>query len=104
MWSVKTMIRRSIPVLGPTPFPYVFILGTTSDDGDNLDCFVLTDRELRKGDVVACSVAGLMEQFEDDKRDINILATLQGESVALTKSMKSELKGICDRGIRRPVR
>jgi inorganic pyrophosphatase len=84
--------KGSIRVARAYPFPYGFILGTTSEDGGNLDCFVLTNRTLHRGDVVACSVMGLMEQFEDGKPDHNILATLVGESVALTKSVKLELK------------
>jgi inorganic pyrophosphatase len=89
----KTLeFKGVIPVARAYPFPYGFILGTTNEDGDSLDCFVLTNRALRRGDVVACSVTGLMEQFEDGKQDHNILATLVGESVALTESVKSELK------------
>ena len=89
----KTLeLKDSIPVARAYPFPYGFILGTTNEDGDNLDCFVLTDRALRRGDVIACSVMGLIEQFEDGKQDHKILATLAGESVALTESVKSELK------------
>jgi len=33
-----------------------------------------------------------MEQFEDGTPDHNVLATLAGESVALTESVKSELR------------
>ncbi|HEY41907.1 MAG TPA: hypothetical protein G4O18_08665 [Dehalococcoidia bacterium] len=89
----KTLeLKGSIPVTRAYPFPYGFILGTTNEDGGNLDCFVLTNRVLRRGDVVACSVVGLMEQFEDGEPDHNILATLVDESVALTESMKSKLK------------
>src|ERR1700689_5505346 len=34
------------------PFPYGFILNTTAEDGDNVDCFVLTREALRTGQVV----------------------------------------------------
>jgi inorganic pyrophosphatase len=89
----KTMeFKGSVPVARAYPLPYGFILGTTSEDGGNLDCFVLTDRILHRGDIVDCSVVGLMEQFEDGKPDHNILAMLEGESETLTESMKSELK------------
>ena len=89
----KTLeFKESILVARSYPFPYGFILGTTNEDGDNLDCFVLTNCALRRGDVVTCSVVGLMEQFEDGKQDHNILATPAGESATLTESVKSELK------------
>jgi inorganic pyrophosphatase len=89
----KTLeFKGSIPVARAYPFPYGFILGTTSEDGGNLDCFVLTNRALRRGDVVACSIVGLMEQFEDGALDHNILAALEGESASVTESVKSKLK------------
>jgi inorganic pyrophosphatase len=89
----KTLeFKGGIPVARAYPFPYGFILDTTSEDGDNLDCYVLTNRALCRGDIVECSVMGLMEQFEDGEQDHNILATLVGESVALTEYVKSELK------------
>ena len=89
----KTLeFKGSLQVARAYPFSYGFILDTTSEDGCNLDCFVLTSRALRRGEVVDCSVVGLMEQFEDGEQDHNILATLVGESVALTESMKSELR------------
>ena len=80
-----------MPVARAYPFPYGFILGTTNEDGDNLDRFVLTKRTLSRGDVIACFVAGLMEQIEDNKQDNKILAIPVGESAALTESVKSEL-------------
>jgi inorganic pyrophosphatase len=89
----KTLeFKGSVPVARDYPFPYGFILDTTNEDGDNLDCFVLTGRALSRGDIVACSVIGLMEQLEDGKQDNKILATLVGESGQLTESVKSELK------------
>jgi hypothetical protein len=36
----------------PYPFPYGFLLDTTNEDGDNLDCFVLTRADLRRGSIV----------------------------------------------------
>ncbi len=39
----KTLIlKRTVEVSRPYPFPYGFILDTTSADGLNLDCFVIT--------------------------------------------------------------
>jgi len=89
----KTLeFKGSILVARAYPFPYGFILDTTNEDGGNLDCFVLTNRPLNRGDIVSCSVVGLMEQFEDGEPDHNVLATFVGESVPLTESMKSKLR------------
>jgi len=66
------------------PFPYGFILDTTAEDGDNVDCFVLTRKPLRTGQIVECEAIGLMEQIEDRQIDHNVLAVLHGEDPRLT--------------------
>ena len=63
------------------PFPYGFILNTTSGDGDNVDCFVITGRELKTGDIVDCKAAGLIVQIEDGEVDNKILGTICGEEI-----------------------
>lgn len=73
------------------PFPYGFILGTTAEDGDNIDCFVLTSKALRTGQIVECHAIGLMEQFEDGQIDHNVLAVLPNETTELTCQIKQKL-------------
>jgi inorganic pyrophosphatase len=73
------------------PFPYGFILDTTADDGLNVDCFVLTKRPLRSGQVVDCDPIGLMEQIEDGKEDHNVLAVIRGEEERLNDRAKQIL-------------
>jgi inorganic pyrophosphatase len=65
------------------PWPYGFILHTTGEDGDNVDCFVITERQLRTGDVVECDPIGLIEQIEDGEIDHKIFAHLEGEMAVL---------------------
>ncbi len=62
------------------PLPYGFVLNTSAEDGDNVDCFVLTTMPLRTGAIVDCSVIGLMEQVEDGEVDHKILAAVRGET------------------------
>jgi inorganic pyrophosphatase len=73
------------------PFPYGFILNTTAEDGDNVDCFVLTRENLRTGQIVECEPIGLMEQIEDGEIDHNVLAALHGEAVTLDSKTKQSL-------------
>jgi inorganic pyrophosphatase len=63
----------------PYPFPYGFIVGTTTADGDAVDCYVLTQRPIPTGTLVEGEPAGLLEQFEDGEVDHKVLATLPGE-------------------------
>jgi len=73
------------------PFPYGFILDTTAEDGDNVDCFVLTRKPLRTGQTVECEAIALMEQNEDDQVDHNVLAALRGEDPKLTSEVEQTL-------------
>ncbi len=83
--------RRTVEVSRPYPFPYGFILGTTCADGGNLDCFVITEQRIASGDLLDCEVIGLMEQFEDDLEDHNILVRLPKEAVTITTQIESML-------------
>ncbi|HEY7401912.1 MAG TPA: inorganic diphosphatase [Candidatus Angelobacter sp.] len=65
------------------PWPYGFILDTTGEDGDNVDCFVLTERTLHTGEIVDCEAIGLIEQIEDGEIDHKIFAQLENEKAVL---------------------
>lgn len=83
--------KKTVTVSREYPYPYGFILDTTSGDGDNLDCFVLTDKKLKTGEIVDVESIGLMEQTEDGDEDHNILANLPGETYEVTEDTKSKL-------------
>jgi len=82
---------RSERVSRTYPFPYGFIIGTTASDGLNLDCFVITERALKTGEIVDCEPIALMEQIEDGKEDHNVLARLRDESPGVTPAIESVL-------------
>lgn len=85
--------KKTYTVSRKYPFPYGFILETTSDDGDNLDCFIITNRKIKSGQIIECEPIGIMEQFEDEdkKEDHNVLAKIPGEIVAINDEIKSIL-------------
>jgi inorganic pyrophosphatase/GNAT superfamily N-acetyltransferase len=85
------MFQRSETVSRAYPFPYGFIIGTSAADGDCLDCFVISERALRIGEVVECEAIGLMEQTEDGLSDHNVLAQLVGERAAVTAEVRATL-------------
>jgi inorganic pyrophosphatase len=74
---------RSAEVSAAYPYPYGFVLGTRGDDGDAVDCFVLTAEPLRSGTTVECEPIGLMEQIEDGEIDHKVLGVLPGGAVTL---------------------
>jgi inorganic pyrophosphatase len=101
LYNEKTLeYRKTVTVSRNYPYPYGFILDTTSGDGDNLDCFVITDSKLEVGKVYECEPVGLMEQMESSwskenesvmEEDHNILACLTDEQVEITDVIKSKL-------------
>ena len=73
---VVTQVER---VGAPFPYPYGFVPGTLAPDGDAVDCFVVTGRPLRTGDLVDAEVVGLMEQTDGGGANHNIVAVLPGD-------------------------
>lgn len=73
------------------PFPYGHIFNTIADDGENLDCYVVTNRKLGAGAIVACEPVGLVEWFEDGKEDHKILAVLQGEGYEISEDVQNKI-------------
>lgn len=87
----KTLeLLGSILLHEPYPFPYGFVLATTTDDGDNVDSFIITRKKLETGSVVDCHVMGLLEVFENGARDHKVVAVFQGEPfTAMDESLAS---------------
>jgi inorganic pyrophosphatase len=76
-YNEKTLdYLKSIEVSREYPYPYGFILNTTNQDGDNLDCYIITNRFLKKGQIIICIPIAILEQLEDGIEDNNILAVL----------------------------
>lgn len=92
LYNEKTLeYKKTVTVSRKYPFPYGFVLDTTSGDGDNLDCFIITEQKLKTGQIIECEPIGLMEQFEDGKEDHNVLAKLPGEEVKMTEEFRDML-------------
>ena len=83
---------RTVDVSAAYPFPYGFVLGTLSGDGDAVDCFVLTVTPLRSGTTVDCEPVGLLEQVEDGEIDHKVLAVLPGTDAMLGESAVAALR------------
>ena len=82
------MFLGTASVVGAYPYPYGFIPNTKAEDGDCLDCYLLTERDVDRGQLYECEVVGLMEVWENDEEDHKVLLrfpderfTLQGETL-----------------------
>jgi inorganic pyrophosphatase len=97
LFDEKTLeYKKTVTVSRKYPYPYGFVLSTTSGDGDNLDCFVLTTRPLKSKEIIEVEPIGMMEQFEDGQEDHKILAVLPGERAEITEDIQATLKGFVE--------
>lgn len=62
------------PVSWPYPYAYGFVLGVMSGDGDCLDVFVLSDDPIQSGTRMTCSAIALLEQWQNDDEDHDVIA------------------------------
>ena len=83
--------KGTVEVSRRYPFPYGFVIGTTSADGGNLDCFVITKKPLQAGQIVECEAIGLMEQFEDKELDHKVLARLLSDEIEIDSNVRETL-------------
>lgn len=102
LYNEKTFeYKKTVTVSRKYPYPYGFILDTTSGDGDNLDCFVITNKKLKNGQVAECEPIGLMEQIETawdqsrgniEEEDHNVLAIFPDENTVIDDKVKEKLR------------
>lgn len=70
-------VRRT---LLPYPYPYGFLPGTPGgEDGECLDCYVVTRRALERGRSYEAELVGLLEMREDGEEDHKLVARIPGE-------------------------
>ena len=83
---------RTIDVSASYPYPYGFVVGTVSGDGDAVDCFVLTSEPLSAGTMLECDPVGLLEQIEDGEIDHKVLAVPSGAAATIDNAVIAVLK------------
>ena len=84
--------KETRQVSRPYPYPYGFILGTRGMDGDSVDCYLITNDNLKSGAVVECDPIGLLEQDEDGEVDHKVLAVLPGQIMEVDQKLYKELQ------------
>ena len=83
--------RKTVDVIRPYPYAYGFILDTVTEDGEAVDCFIVTDTPLTPGTVVECELRGLLEMWEDDEEDHKAVAGLPGEEPVIDDGVRAVL-------------
>lgn len=93
LFDEKTLeYKKTVVVSRPYPYPYGFILNTTAGDGDNLDCFVLTDRPIKSGVIVDVEPIGMFEMIDNGEEDHKILAHFLDEGVTIDEEVRARLR------------
>src|SRR3989338_6956415 len=82
-------IRR---VPRPYSYPYGFVLGTRTADGDSVDCYLITRERVTPGTVVECEPIGLLEQVETGEIDHKVLAARPGQEIEPSPELLRELR------------
>lgn len=62
------------PVSWPYPYGYGFVIGVESGDGDCLDVFVISKNHIASGTRLTCSAIALLEQWQNDDDDHDVIA------------------------------
>ena len=93
LYNEKTLeYRETRRMPQPFPYPYGFVIGTSAEDGDAVDCYIITKDRLKAGSIVECEPVGLLEQHEGDEIDHKVLASLPGQDVILGNELLQELQ------------
>ncbi len=84
IWNEQTLEQISTKtVYKPYPYAYGFLLDTISGDGDHLDCYIITSKSLRSGEIMDVEPIGMVECIENDEEDHKILCRLPNEDVVI---------------------
>ena len=95
LYNEKTLeYKKTYTVSKKYPYPYGFILDTTSGDRDNVDAFIITNIKLKSGQIIECEPIGLMEQIELSRNSENIEKEEIDHNVLMV--VKGETSGIID--------
>jgi inorganic pyrophosphatase len=93
LYNEKTLeYRETHRVSQRYPYPYGFIIGTRAEDGDAVDCYLITKDRLKANTIVECEPIGLLEQDEDGEIDHKVLAVMPGQDVDLDEGLLKELQ------------
>jgi len=85
-------VLRYREVSASYPFAYGFILNTSSEDGDGIDCYILTDNQLEVGTIIECVPIGLLEVFENEEVDCKIVCIIKDDDFRFEQDHMEQIK------------
>lgn len=85
-------VLRYREVSAAYPFAYGFILNTSSEDGDGIDCYILTDNQRNVGEIIECVPVGLLEVFENEEVDCKIVCIIEEDDFRFEQEHMEQIK------------
>lgn len=83
-YDEKTLLlKKQTDLLVPYPFPYGFIMDTSSDDNDSLDCFIITRKLIKYGEIIECDPICALEFNEGNEKDYKVLGKRMDEDTVI---------------------
>lgn len=92
LYGKDRILKGRRGLLAPYPFAYGFIVGTTAEDGDGVDCYIVSESVFREGELVSCIPIGLIEQFEGDEVDHKVIARPTSEKSTWERDFAGEIR------------
>src|SRR5262245_61091963 len=93
LYNEKTLeLQGTSQISLPYPYPYGFVIGTNAADGENVDCYLITNEKIKRGSILECEPIELLEQIEDGQIDHKVLAALPGGAVEAGPEVLEELR------------
>lgn len=78
--KTKNYIKIDRPLNQPVPYNYGYIEGNNlQDDGDPIDCFVLTDSPIQPLVRVQVEIIGVIKCLDNGKRDDKLIGVIPGD-------------------------
>ncbi len=93
LWDEKTLTQIGTKqVYKPYPYAYGFLLNTLSDDGDHLDCYIISHTPLVSGETLDVEPIGMVESVENGTEDHKILCRLVGEETVIDIDVQKNIR------------
>lgn len=84
-------LSKSVVTSITYPYPYGYILNTRASDGENLDCYIISNKQFEVSDVIECEPIGMVEWFENGEADHKIIATPINEKNKIDDVIKNKI-------------
>jgi inorganic pyrophosphatase len=77
-------LKEEFNVENPYPYNYGFVIGTKENNGDAIDCYILSEKPLETGKYF-CEPIGMIEMIEDNEQDNKVIMNFDSREYDVMK-------------------